>query len=129
MEKKANLKFPRKERLKNKSVIDNLFSKGQSYSLYPIRVVYTINPEPKTDARIQFALSVSKRNFKKAVNRNRIRRLVREAYRLEKETILKTLPENSPQIALMILFTGREIPTFEEVRKSMRKVGSKGWII
>ncbi|MEZ4983056.1 MAG: ribonuclease P protein component [Saprospiraceae bacterium] len=129
MENKANLKFPRKERLKNKSVIDNLFSKGQSYSLYPIRVVYTINSEPKTDARIQFALSVSKRNFKKAVDRNRIRRLVREAYRLEKETILKTLPENCPQIALMILFTGREIPTFEEVRKSMRKVGSKGWVI
>ncbi|MCB0663854.1 MAG: ribonuclease P protein component [Saprospiraceae bacterium] len=126
---KPRLTYTRKERLKNKTVISNLFSNGQSYSLYPIRVVYTTNPDAKSDAPIQFALSVSKKKFKKAVDRNRVRRLIREAWRLEKETIIQTLPENAPPIALMIIFTGKEIPDFKTIKKSVGRIGSRGWVV
>lgn len=124
---KTTQTLKRKERLKSKKVIAQLFQNGHSYSLFPIRVVYAANPASKSDAPIQFALTVPKRKFKKAVDRNRIRRLIREAWRLEKESIIKTLPENAPPIALIVLFTGHDIPDFATIRKSIARIGRKGW--
>jgi ribonuclease P protein component len=124
---KSRQTLKRNERLKSKTVIARLFKNGHSYSLFPIRIVYAANPNSRSDAPIQFALSVPKRKFKKAVDRNRIRRLIREAWRLEKENILQTLPDDAPPIALIVLFTGHEMPDFDTIRKSIARIGKKGW--
>ena len=73
----------KRERLKSRKQIDNLFAEGKSFAVFPIRVTYSFMPTDG-DALVQIGVTVSKRNFKKAVDRNRIKRLFREAYRLQK---------------------------------------------
>ncbi|WP_207436285.1 ribonuclease P protein component [Sabulibacter ruber] len=79
-------RFPKEERLRSKKLIDQLFREGSSFNLYPLRFVALHVPEP-SDVPVQVLVSVSKRNFKKAVDRNRIKRQMREAYRLHKHVI------------------------------------------
>ncbi len=81
--------FKRAERLKSRKVIEQLFKQGQSFAQYPLRIVWVEMAEPRSEFPAQFALSVSKKKFKRAVDRNRIRRLVREAYRLNKHVLYR----------------------------------------
>lgn len=79
----TNNRFPKTEKLNSKKIIEELFAKGSSFSLYPIRVVYIAHPNNSmTTHEVMF--SVSKRYFKKAVTRNLLKRRMREAYRLNK---------------------------------------------
>lgn len=106
--------FPKNEKLKSRKLIERLFAEGKSVSKYPLRLVFM----PLTEAGIstQAGFSVSKRTFKKAVNRNQVKRLMREAYRLNKNEALSTIAQ---PYAFMFLFTGKEIPSFENVNKTM----------
>lgn len=120
-----NFTFTREERLKSRKVIEQLFKEGNSFAQYPLRVVWSEMEERKSDFPVQFALSVSKKKFKRAVDRNRIRRLVREAYRLNKHILYEKLTDqqqatSDKQIALMVIYTGAEILSFEEIEKAMR---------
>lgn len=88
--------FGKDERICSKLQVDSLFGKGGSRSLsaFPLRVVYRLYPQPETaKTRVQVLVSVPKRHLKRAVARNRVKRQVREAYRLGKETLLAGLPE------------------------------------
>ena len=73
------------ERLKSRKLIKKLFEEGISIKNYPFRLVYIATETPP----IKSSFSVPKRNFKKAVDRNRIKRLIKEAYRLEKKNLFK----------------------------------------
>jgi ribonuclease P protein component len=67
--------------------------------------------EKKEEAPVQFGVSVSKRSFKKAVHRNRIKRLIREAYRVEKPALLQAISvKNNTCLKLFIIYTGKELP-------------------
>lgn len=134
--------FQRGERLKSRKTIEQLFKGGQSFAQYPLRIVWTEMNEPNGEFPAQFALSVSKKKFKRAVDRNRIRRLVREAYRLNKHILYEKLEIGNrksegnsdqslinshqstvtghQQLALMVIYTGSEILSFEEINKAMR---------
>ena len=70
----------------------------------------------------QAMVSVSKRSFKRAVDRNRIKRLMRENWRLQKQLVLETLDAQQKQWAIVFIFVGKEMPTFEEMQKSMTTV-------
>ena len=83
----GKLTFKKEERLNKEKWIQELFEKGSSFLLYPFRVVYLPHPDPQYPAH-QVLISVSTRNFKKAVDRNTIKRRIREAYRLNKLKIL-----------------------------------------
>jgi len=99
--------FPKEEHLCRKKLIEELFSKqGSSFGVYPLRIVW-IKSEMPTTAPPQVLISVSKRTFKRAVDRNRLKRLIREAYRLNKYRLTEQ-PDGHPIALLGIIFTGKE---------------------
>ena len=113
------------EKLKHKKIIDGLFSSGESVNQYPLRLVYITNA-PINDGSVKIAVSVSKRHFKKAVERNKIKRLIREAFRLHKpdvEAFVKTQCGNG--LFGMILYNGDVIPNFEHLHKCMSNLWLK----
>lgn len=114
--------FKRGERLKSKKIIDQLFNKGQSFGQYPLRVVWYDVEVPLSDYPIQFTVTVPKRKFPKAVQRNRIKRQLREAYRQRKHLLYESLTEQNNQIALMIIYTGKEAAASPVIEKAMDKI-------
>jgi len=109
------------ERLKSKKEITLLFDEGKSIAKYPIRLIYIKTTLPK-ETQIQTAVSVSKRNFKKAVDRNRIKRLLRESYRKNKSLILNN---TAHQYIFMFLYTGKEIPDSRVIETKMKEILQK----
>lgn len=103
------------EKLKGQKLIETLFSEGKSVAVYPLRLVY-LQTNFDDPIKIKTGVSVSKRNFKKAVDRNRIKRVMREAYRLNKSTYFNNIPD---QYAFMILYIGKTQTDFKTVSKKM----------
>ncbi len=110
----------KKERLKSKKAIELLFSEGKSISQYPIRLVYN-KTKIEENTSVKAAVTVSKRNFKNAVDRNHIKRLLRESYRKNKYIVTK----GSDQFTFMFLYSGKEIPEYALVEAKMKKILQK----
>ena len=111
--------FGRKEKLKSRKLIDELFTSGKSFPAYPLRVIFRFMPAEKGSLKI--GVSVSKRNFKKAVDRNKLKRLMREAYRLQKEEILSDIIQKNIQGNVFFMFVGKELVPYEVIRIAMKK--------
>ena len=114
--------FNKEERLKSKKVIDSLFQKGQSFGQYPLRVVWVEMEERFSEFPAQFAMSVPKKKFAKAVSRNKIRRKVREAYRTNKWKFYKKLEGREKQLGLMILYVAKVELGYTEIEKAMKSI-------
>jgi len=111
-------RFPKKEKLKSEILIRRVFEDGKSISSYPLKLIYLpINGHP--EVKIQCGVTAPKRNFKSAVKRNRIKRLLRESYRLNKENIFNNI-EGS--YAFVFLYLGKEMPEYEDVEKHMKVI-------
>ncbi len=122
----ADLTFQKKERLKSRKLIDALFRSRRSVGAYPVRAVFMpLDFQPEGEPRAQISISVPKKTFKKAHDRNRIRRQIRECWRLQKGDFYEKLPAETPCVAVMILFVGKEAAAFEELRKGVRKMCSR----
>ncbi len=111
----------KEERLSWKRYIDLLFEKGQSFVAFPLRVVYLPIPEKETSARVSFLVSVPKKKFKRAVKRNRIKRQVREAYRIRKQDLLETMEARDEGLLVAFLYIDKEIHPYAMMEKAMRK--------
>ncbi|MDQ6889230.1 MAG: ribonuclease P protein component [Bacteroidota bacterium] len=109
--------FKSTEKLKSSKLIGQIFSRGKSFSHFPFRAIY-IYPE-KNKSHLQTAFSVSSKNFKKAVDRNRIKRVMREASRLQKNSLQKKLEQNQNYLAVFIIYTGSGLPPYEHVFDKM----------
>lgn len=106
----------RDERLKSRKAIEQLFREGNRFTLAPFRVFFQVSKEqPQSGSMLQFGVAVSTRNFKKAVDRNRIKRVCREAWRLQKNELKNTLKAGGHSMQLFLIYTGKELPTYELV--------------
>lgn len=110
--------YPKKEKLKSQKLIEQLFSEGKSVSAYPLRMVY-LKTNFEEDTQFKTGVSVSKRNFKNAVDRNHIKRLLREAYRLNKTVYFNNILSS---YALMILYLGKDGTDFDSVDTKMKQL-------
>ncbi len=118
--------FKKEERLKSRKEIDRLFSEGASFHQYPFRWVWAerseeIQPNPYP---IQVGVSVSKRRFKLAVDRNHVKRLCRESWRLSKHNLY---PRLDAGYSIMLIYTGKGKLNFSYIKKRMR-MGMKEFI-
>lgn len=110
--------FPKKERLKRQKVIDRVFSEGKTITAFPLKLYY-VKASLSEDVPVQAGFSVSKRSFKHAVRRNRIKRLMREAYRLNKAGIFNN---STTSYAFMFLYLGKKLPDFYALNTVMKTV-------
>ena len=117
-----NQKFPKSEKLKSSKTIESLFLGGSTYSKYPIKVFYlpkTILSDTKEEIEIhQAAFAVPKRNFRSAVDRNRVKRQLREVYRLNKP-IIET---SGKKFVMLFLYLGKVKPKYSELDRAMVKL-------
>ena len=114
-------KFPSAEKLKSKILIDRLFSEGKSIQQYPIKLIFTPILHTKILTHMT-GVSVPKRNFKKAVDRNYLKRLMREAFRKNKYLVDNNLQQ---EFALMFIYTGREKLDYQTILNSIIKILEK----
>ena len=110
----------KEERLSWKRYIDLLFEKGQSFVAFPLRVVY-LPLEEEMSAPVSILISVPKKKFKRAVNRNLIKRQVREAYRVRKYDLIDPLTEKNKRMLIAFLYLDKEIHPFTDMEKAMTK--------
>ena len=105
--------YPKHEKLKSKTTIDLLFSEGKSVSKYPLRLVYA-PVVLEDDLKIKFGVSVSKKYFKKAVDRNYFKRVLRETYRLNKSLLLNNIEQ---PYAFMFFYQTKDRLTYQEINE------------
>jgi ribonuclease P protein component len=115
--------FKKEERLCNKKLIDGLFHSGSSFLCYPFKVSWALNNEQQ-NVCAQVLISVSKKRFKHAVDRNLIKRRIREAYRLNKQQQLYDALADR-KIVLSLGYIGKEIVAYELIEKKMLKLLSQ----
>ncbi len=111
-------RFPKRERLTSKKKIEELFKKGSSVYLYPFRLQYLPGP-PAAGARPEVLFSVSKRYFKRAVDRNTIRRRMREAYRTGRAELLGDLLAGKLPGVVAWVYTAKEPLPFDLLKKKL----------
>ena len=116
-----NFTYPKNERLKSKTTIGLLFSEGKSVSKYPLRLVYRIG-EANQEEKIKIGVSVSKKYFKKAVDRNYFKRVLRETYRLNKHLLWDNLEES---YSFMFFYQSKDRLTYEEINTKTIKLFEK----
>lgn len=107
--------FRKEERLNKEKLIKELFEKGSSFYLFPFKVFSKPNPDEKVSTH-QVLVSVSKKIFKKAVDRNLIKRRMRESYRLN-----KNLLPDSPKLLIAYIYNAKEILTFAQIQERLIK--------
>lgn len=111
MQQKQRYTYKKEEKLKSRKTIEQLFKEGKSFSNFPFRILWKFN-ETIATAPLQTGFAVSSKHFKKAVDRNRIKRLMREAYRLQKNDLQHQLNQNNKQLAMFFIYTGNELPDY-----------------
>jgi len=114
----ASFTFRKEERLCSKKVIDRLFQEGKSFLVFPLKVVF-LEMQLPSDFPVQAGFTVSKKIFKRAVHRNRIKRMMREAYRLNKHELYQKI--ESRQLSVFFIFIGKEITDYKTIERSMKK--------
>ena len=106
--------FKKEERLTNKKTFDKLFNSGNSITVQPFRLLWTENPDIT-----QLGIAVPKKSFAKAVQRNKLKRRIREAYRKNKHLLYAFLEKKNLTIALMVIYTEKRELSYKEIEQKM----------
>ena len=118
-----NFRFRKQERIVRKKTIDKVFQEGKSFYSYSLRVNFLANEQSPGTTPLKLLISVPKRIHRTAVARNRIKRLIREAYRINKNSLLNIHTQSIKQINVAFIYTNKNIISFEAINKEIQ------WII
>jgi ribonuclease P protein component len=116
--------FRKEEKLCSQKIIGDIFLSGTSFLCYPLKVVWKYE-ELLTSYPAQVVFSVPKRLFKRAHDRNLLKRQLREVYRHQKQELYQSLELNDRKIAVMIVYIAKEKLEFGQIESAMTKVISK----
>ena len=111
--------YGKDEKLKSRKVIDSLFSNGHSFTVFPLKVLYQI--ETNKEGILQAGMAVSTRQFKKAVDRNRIKRLMRESYRIQKNDLKETVALQKVNLSVFFIYLDKTITIYSALNETMNK--------
>jgi len=111
--------FGKKEKLKSRKQIEELFLNGKNFSVFPLRVTYQFVSSNETV--IQVGVTAGKKYFKRAVDRNRIKRLIREAYRLQKNDLIELLKQKQQSSFIFFVYTDKTVSSFSIIKEAMNK--------
>jgi ribonuclease P protein component len=122
----ASPTFSKRERIVSRTLIEKLFSKdsSQTSSAFPLRAVYMGGERKEGEEPVQVLISVSKRHFKHAVKRNRVKRQIRESYRHHKQILVEKIPEGQ-SLYVAFIWLADELYDSQQVEKSLRKLLEK----
>lgn len=122
----ASPTFNKRERIVSRTLIEKLFSKGssQSTSAFPLRVVYMQEERKEGEEPVQILISVSKRYFKRAVKRNRVKRQIRECYRHHKQILTEKIAEGQA-LYVAFIWLSDELSSTPQVERSVKKLLEK----
>lgn len=133
----TNNTYSKQEKLKSRKALEQLFAKGKSFSVFPIKVFYTVSDQLVGDVidnleikinetgLVQAGVGVSSRIFKKAHDRNKVKRLLREVYRTQKQPLYTSVASNQQQLNVFFLYIGKELPVFADLQIAMEKTLEK----
>ena len=120
MELKQRYTFKKEEKLKSRKTIEQLFKEGKSFSVFPFRILWEI--KEANSSQLQTGFAASSKHFKKAVDRNRIKRLMREAYRLQKNDLQNHLTQQQKQVVVFFIYVGNELPKYPFIFEKTKAV-------
>jgi len=119
--------YQKTDKLKSRKQTQHLFSTGQAINVFPIRLIYTIEPIESTAANLsltsilQAGVGAPSRTFRKAVQRNRVKRLLREAYRLEKPNFISQAALDNKRVNLFFLYTDALVLTQVDIQGKLKE--------
>lgn len=118
-----------KERVKSRKVLDYLFKEGSTMAVYPFRIAYDIKKRDDFAGielfPLKFGVGVSKRIFKKAKDRNLLKRRVRECYRTQKKELVNVLVQRNLEMSMFLIYISRDEPVFDKVNEKVGEVLDK----
>lgn len=134
--------YSKQEKLKSRKALEGLFAGGKSFSIFPIKVFYTLSETTckeedsisdlnkpangeKAQSNVRSSVGVSSRIFKKANDRNKVKRLLREVYRTQKHPLYAAMDQKTKSLDVFFLYIGKELPVFAELKETMEKVLDK----
>ncbi|CAN5794633.1 hypothetical protein BH10BAC2_BH10BAC2_30130 [soil metagenome] len=110
--------YGKEEKLKSRKLTEQLFTQGKSFTVFPLKVFYMPVNE-KLDFPVKAGVGTSSRNFKKATDRNRVKRLLREAYRAEKMGLIDYARTSQKQVAIFFLYIDKVLPEYALIQSKM----------
>lgn len=117
-------KFPSNERIKSKLILEQVYNEGILIKAYPLKIKF-LEVEALADNTVQIVISIPKRIIKNATSRNRIRRQIKEIYRLNKAQLIEKYQAKNTGLALFLIYTGKESPTFGHLENKLKELISK----
>lgn len=111
--------FKKAERLNSKILIERLFQEANSFQSFPFKVLWLKNESSEAESSAQILISVPKRKFKNAVQRNKIRRRIKEAYRKNKSELYQYLKTKNRNIALILIYVAPNEIEYKEIEEKI----------
>lgn len=116
--------FPKNEKLCGEIRIGKLFAEGEAFIVYPLRIVYRLSTEVQ-DVPVKVLISIPKKKIKKAIHRNRIKRQIKEAYRLNKTTLIESCREHGLSLQLAITYLSDKSLDYKLIEEKIKQVLTK----
>ena len=114
--------FPLKEHLKSKKAIEQVYANGASVTSFPLRAVFIEQPQEVQEPTAAILINVAKKRFRHAVDRNLVKRRIREAYRTSKHTFVESLENNGKKMAVAIIYIDNKHNSTAFIRKKMSRL-------